>query len=164
LTTPAGFVLPIQRWQAKAAGHGWRSEKWKTRRGHVPGPGRQPGRIPPAARLAAACAGVLLSLRQSADPTEPTGPSAGSGPQGSDDAGRPRAADAASQARRPVHRRGGRQQRTEQTIGDLDGAVRTALSVEPRDGRLCVFMPPVEEVEDYLELVAAAEVAAAGLG
>jgi uncharacterized protein (DUF2126 family) len=35
LATPSGFVLPVQRWQSKAAGHGWRSEKWKTRRGHV---------------------------------------------------------------------------------------------------------------------------------
>ncbi|MEJ0075220.1 MAG: transglutaminase family protein [Alphaproteobacteria bacterium] len=45
-----------------------------------------------------------------------------------------------------------------------DGIVRTALSVEPRDGRLCVFMPYVGALEDYVAVLAAVEAAAAKLG
>jgi uncharacterized protein (DUF2126 family) len=42
--------------------------------------------------------------------------------------------------------------------------VRTALAIEPRDGKLCIFMPPVEALEDYLDLLSAAEATAAELG
>jgi len=41
---------------------------------------------------------------------------------------------------------------------------RTALCVEPRNGRLHVFMPPVQATEDYLDLVAAIEDTARTLG
>jgi len=42
--------------------------------------------------------------------------------------------------------------------------VRTALCVEPRDGRLHVFLPPVHHMEDYLDLVTAVEATARSLG
>ena len=46
-----------------------------------------------------------------------------------------------------------------------DGAApRTAVCVELRDGRLCVFLPPLVCAEHYLGLVAAIEVAAAATG
>ncbi|MDB6020728.1 MAG: transglutaminase domain protein, partial [Pedosphaera sp.] len=42
-------------------------------------------------------------------------------------------------------------------LQSADGIVRTAICVEPRDGRLHVFMPPVRIAEDYLELISAIE-------
>ncbi len=41
---------------------------------------------------------------------------------------------------------------------------RTALCVEPRDGRLYVFMPPAATLEEYLQLVAAVESSARDAG
>jgi uncharacterized protein (DUF2126 family) len=42
--------------------------------------------------------------------------------------------------------------------------VRTAVCVEPRDGRLHIFLPPVSTTEDYLDLVAAIEASVTEMG
>ena len=41
--------------------------------------------------------------------------------------------------------------------------IHTALCVEPRNGRLYIFMPPLERIEDYLELVSVIETTASHL-
>jgi uncharacterized protein (DUF2126 family)/transglutaminase-like putative cysteine protease len=42
--------------------------------------------------------------------------------------------------------------------------IRTALCIQPRDGRLHVFMPPVPTTEDYLDLIAGIETAVTEMG
>jgi uncharacterized protein (DUF2126 family)/transglutaminase-like putative cysteine protease len=156
LTRPTGYVLPVQRWNAIAAKSRWVSEKWKTRRGRL---FLAPGDSPVGYRL------PLSSLKHipatsyphvvPRDPMQPVG-----------DLPPPEAllrnkilptasftADAGNQ-----------QDRAEQVISEIEGEVRTAVTVELRGGHLCVFLPPVENLEDYLELVAAAEESARQLG
>ncbi len=165
LTEPSGFILPIQRWQAKASGPRWRSESWKLRRGHVflvPGDSAVGYRLP---------LGTLPHIPPAqypytyiVDPSVPRGPlpdfhdGAEDGPQ------MPAKTKGREQPVSTPAPTGPIQDVVEQELGEFDGAVRTALSVEPRDGRLCVFMPPVESLEDYLDLLSTAEAAAKELG
>ncbi len=55
------------------------------------------------------------------------------------------------------------EERPPQPLRSAKDVVRTALCVEPRAGILHVFMPPLEELEDYLALVDAIEDTAAAL-
>ncbi|ESZ41558.1 transglutaminase family protein [Mesorhizobium sp. L2C066B000] len=164
LTKPSGYVLPVQRWNSQASDPRWRSEKWKTRRGRL---FLVPGDSPVGYRLPL---GTLPYVPPAQFPyVVPVDPSLPREPLPAREAILPEPAPAELEGADEMARRQqavsftattGQQDRVEQEITEIGGAVRTALSVEPRDGRLCVFMPPVEALEDYLELVAAAENAA----
>jgi uncharacterized protein (DUF2126 family) len=147
LGRPAGYVLPLQRWSAQAK-PGWLSEMWRTRRGKL---FLMPGDSPLGFRL------PLQSLPYLA-PADyphlvPADPFAERTPL-------PPAQDKAA-PKAPVKR-----QAPAATVAPPASSmpVRTALSVEVRDGRVCVFMPPVETLADYLELLAIIEATAAELG
>ena len=179
LDRPAGFILPIQRWQSRAFGRGWRSERWKTRRGHL---FLIPGDSPVGFRLPL---GTLPHVGASAYPyvypADPTVPVEDLPDFHEMDDKRqalfeelrkiaeeerdtlPRTTPGREQ---PVSRlRAGEpsEVQREQAATPEGGVVRTAIAVEPRDGKLCIFMPPVEALEDYLELISTAEQTAEAL-
>jgi uncharacterized protein (DUF2126 family)/transglutaminase-like putative cysteine protease len=155
LGRPVAFALPVQRQQALA--RAWRSELWKTRRGKlmlVPGDSPAGFRLPLKALPHVPAA--VYPYTYVADPTAVHG-------ELPDFTARRQAAEA-GQAFVTVESGASATQQVEQSLLSEGPAVRTAISVEVRDGRLCVFMPPVERVEDYLELLAMIEASAASRG
>ncbi len=50
------------------------------------------------------------------------------------------------------------------TLADPEGADRTALAFEERDGKVFVFLPPTTRLEDYVDLLHLVEVAAGDTG
>jgi uncharacterized protein (DUF2126 family) len=138
LNTPKGFVLPIQRWNAEASR--WRSERWKLRRGNlflVPGDSPLGLRLPISSLPYIPPSDYPYLVEQ-----DPLAPRANL-PVFDQSASAPAAPQQAIQ---------------EQT--SRSGGVRTAMSIEIRDGLLCAFMPPVEKIDDYLELVSTVEATA----
>jgi uncharacterized protein (DUF2126 family)/transglutaminase-like putative cysteine protease len=133
-TAPAGFVLPLRRLAGPQ--QGWASEQWRTQRERlflVPGDSPLGFRLPLAALPQLAPEDYPHIVF--ADPFEFRDPL-------------------------PTPDALARPPKLDQPFG---APVRTALTVETRDGRLCVFMPPVERLEHYLELVTAVEAVALAL-
>ncbi|NKF21324.1 DUF2126 domain-containing protein [Solimonas marina] len=160
LGAPRGFVLPVQRWQAAAR---WMSERWLLRTGKlflVPGDSPIGLRLPLESLPHAPAGGVPVSypIDPLAVPAELPNVDPRRQPflqMRGQHLRRPREGE---QTWRPEHP----PQRTSSRF--LNGMhVRTALTVEPRDGWINVFMPPVGRTEDFLDLVAAIEDVAAEL-
>ena len=153
LSVPSGYVLPVQRWTAQASG-GWISEVWQLRRRRL---FLLPGDSPVGFRL------PLNSLPYVAPADEPrlvpvdpfAEREALPDPQ---QFVRAYATNGGSYAPPPVPSGYDVAPMAQSATASIP--VRTALVVEPRDGRLCVFMPPTERLEDYLELLAAVEATA----
>lgn len=171
LGKPRGYVIPVQRWQSQAGDRRWRSEKWKLRRGML---FLVPGDSPVGYRLPLGSLPVIPKDQfphiHPQDPMEPRGPlpryglaSGASAPATAVADSQPASPAATPQMSRSVDPApgSGAQDRTEQEIGGEH--VRTAISLEVRDNILCVFLPPVEKLEDYLELIASVEAVATDL-
>lgn len=168
VSTPTGYVLPLTKawWQAKA---GWKSGPWPFRTERlflIPGDSPIGLRLP----LDSLPSGVSKILYQ-VDPFDGRPPLPGYQELR-------RAAQARLQSPETViteqHRNFrdealGINQHTfvvdEDDVPPLEPSslIHTAMCIEPRNGRLHVFMPPAGRLEDYLELVAIVEETAVSL-
>ncbi|MBI2384059.1 MAG: transglutaminase family protein [Gammaproteobacteria bacterium] len=146
LQTPRGYVLPVQRWNDRDR-RGWISERWSLRQGRLL---LIPGDSPLGLRLPL----ESLPWLPEAERTDaiPADPMRGFPPLPQRQVASPKAQAS-----------GNRDSQYRQRLDTAPPTVRTALAAEPRDGHLCVFMPPTQTAEDYLDLLAAVEDTAAAL-
>ena len=145
---PVGWAVPLHR---APDGRAWATTRWTTRRGRVllvPGTSPAGLRLPLASISWTAGRGAaerpamtrLPPLPAAPPPVEPVPSDSGA---------------AVSAAPAPPPRA---------KVTSVKAAPTTALCVEERDGHVFVFLPPVEEIEPALELLAAVEDAAARCG
>ncbi|MDR3440077.1 transglutaminase family protein [Telmatospirillum sp.] len=160
LERPVGFALPIQRWNAKGGPH-WISGPWPVRRGRlflVPGDSPVGYRLPLESLPQIPPASYPWSITQ--DPFDPRGPLPD--PQQLRQS-RPLLTlpptDPKDFARGVLNEQrpslAGSVRETER--GFVSDNVRTALTLQPRDGKLTIFMPPTDCADDFVDLVTAIE-------
>ena len=158
ITQTVGYVLPVEA-RYGAAGRIWHSEHWKTRSSRLyllPGDSAIGFRlpldslpyVPPEAR----------SFVPPPDPFAPLPPLPEPGELARQ--GKLGVADWSKEVRPPDI---ANDYRVENGL-DAELAVRTAMTVEPRDGKLCVFMPPTQNADEYFTLLEVVEDAAEETG
>ncbi|MGL4564721.1 MAG: transglutaminase family protein, partial [Halioglobus sp.] len=147
-TVPTGFVIPLRRstgWPLAEEGKNWHTSLWPMKRERIT---LLPGDSPMGLRL------PLNDLPELAKKSDRFTPQR--------DPFEPR--DALVKRADMQFGSGGETPEAElPDPDDYEAVVRTALCLEPRGGRLHAFIPPLEYLEDYVELVAAIEDTAAAL-
>ena len=144
LRPPVGYVLPLLVAQRQDGSRQFTTERWAFRRGHL---FLVPGDSPIGLRLPLPALPEISFLDYPnvlpADPfaDERKLPSSFELPDAS------KAGQVAPSADAPARK-----------VGD---PVRTALAIEPRDGHLCIFLPPLADGGDFAALVSAIEATAA---
>ncbi|KAA1171940.1 transglutaminase family protein [Marinobacter salinexigens] len=147
LDTPSGLVLPLG-WNAASAG--WRSTPWELRTEKlilIPGDSPLGFRLP--LNSLPQTAEDELHFEADADPFDDKAPLPGY---------RPFAAMAPPEHPNPADTR---QMMNTEADADLESpkatvytdVLRTALSIEPRNGRLHLFLPPIRQLEHYVDLI-----------
>ena len=157
LGKPKGFVIPLQAQQGqnkKGRYFEWITEIWETRRGKlflVPGDSPAGFRLP--LKALEELDPVLYPGLIQVDPFSISG----SLPPPAQLPPRRQPTFQSATANQPVAAARD-EDRPERNY--IQAGVRTALSVEHRDGHLCVFLPPVFSVEAFIDLIQAIEEAA----
>jgi uncharacterized protein (DUF2126 family)/transglutaminase-like putative cysteine protease len=150
LESPACYVLPLLAWPSPDYGHQWMTERWSTRReklfltpGDSPAGLRLP--IPSLADLPAIEFPHIVPRDPYTDPEPLPERSALLAPNPPITLKTPPVPPLSSRS-------------------EAYGSVRTALVIEPRNGHLCVFLPPVTDALDFARLITALEEAATQTG
>lgn len=148
LSKATSYVLPIQAWQTKDRGRRWVTERWKIRREKL---FLIPGDSPAGFRLPLGSTPYIAPINyphvHPRDPFEQR-------PE------LPKRVELLDQ-RRTVTLEA--PQTAPLFPNEVFGSVRTALTIEPRNGHLCIFLPPLYDAEDTTALLAAIEETASKL-